>query len=118
MPALRHTRKLARHVLAWFVLSLGLAMAQPLLASPSIELVCSSGGGMKMVSQDAPQNAAQHHQDCSVCMSAGLPPAPSHGAPAAPFAESPLPHTFYISRAVADSAPPLPARGPPALICV
>ena len=33
MPALRHTRKLARHVLAWFVLSLGLAMAQPLLAS-------------------------------------------------------------------------------------
>lgn len=118
MPALRQTRRLARHVLAWFVLSLGLAMTQPLLASPSIELVCSSGGGMKMVSQDAPQNAAQHHQDCSVCMSADLPTASSHVEPAAPFAESPLPHTFYISRAIADIAPPLPARGPPALICV
>ena len=118
MSGLTTVRRYARHVLAWFVLSLGLTMAQPLLAAPSLELVCSSGGVMKMVSQDASQNAAQHHQDCSLCLSAGLPPAPKLGAPEAPFAENPLPHTFYISRAVADSAPPLPARGPPSLICV
>ena len=118
MLTLTQTRKLARHVLAWFVLSLGLSLAQPLLAQPSVELVCSSGGVMKMVTQDTDQTATHHHQDCSVCMSVGLPAAPSHDEPAAPFAESPLPHTFYISRAAADAAPPLPARGPPALICV
>jgi hypothetical protein len=118
MPALRHTRKLARHVLVWFVLSLGLSLAQPLLAQPSVELVCSSGGVMKMVTHDTDQTAAHHHQDCSVCMSAGLPPAISLGAPVVPFAPCPLPLAFYISRAAADAAPPLPARGPPALICV
>ena len=116
MLTLTHTRKLARHVLAWFVLSLGLSLAQPLLAQPSVELVCSSGGVMKMVTQDTDQTATHHHQDCSVCMSVAMPPAISLGAPVLPFTPCLLSLAIDISRAAADAAPPLPARGPPALI--
>jgi len=116
MYPLRQTRRLARHVLAWFVLSLGLSFVLPLLAQPSVELVCSSGGVMKMVTPDVGGGAAHQHQDCSVCMSVALPPAISLGAPVLPFTPRPLPLAIDISRAAADAAPPLPARGPPALI--
>jgi len=116
MYPLRQTRRFARHVLAWFVLSLGLSFAQPLLAQPLVELVCSSGGVMKMVTPDAGDRAAHQHQDCSVCMSVAMPPAMSLGAPVLPFTPCLLSLAIDISRAAADAAPPLPARGPPALI--
>ena len=49
LQTLRSLRWLARLVLAWFVLALGVAIASPLVKPQGIELVCASGGAMKLI---------------------------------------------------------------------
>lgn len=44
MHRLRQARFLARLVLAWFALPLGVALASPLVQPQSLEMVCSGGG--------------------------------------------------------------------------
>ena len=46
--ALTH-RSLARLVLVWFALFIGVAIASPILNPTETQMVCSSAGGMKMV---------------------------------------------------------------------
>ena len=50
MDYIRQAKNLARFVLVWFALSLGVAMASPLVAPKAMELVCTTGGAMKVVS--------------------------------------------------------------------
>lgn len=49
MQALRHAHHLARWVMLWFALTLGVAIASPWVSPRTMELVCSTGGVMKMV---------------------------------------------------------------------
>jgi hypothetical protein len=42
-------RLLARLVLVWFALFIGIAIASPILNPTETQMVCSSAGGMKMV---------------------------------------------------------------------
>mgnify|MGYP007055625982 FL=1 len=44
MHALRNSVSLARLVMAWFALTLGLAIASPLVHPQAMELVCTAGG--------------------------------------------------------------------------
>ena len=76
MSALRHARFLARLVLAWFVLSLGVAVASPLVHPQAMELVCSASGVVKVVVQgdDGAQELGRAHIDCPLCIPAGAPP--------------------------------------------
>jgi hypothetical protein len=120
MPAmllLRQTRQLTRFVLVWFALALGLAMASPLVSPKSIDLVCSSGGFVKLVAADEGDQAqpTSHSMDCPLCMSLAFPPAPvtSQTVKPSPLAQAlqPLPAAHIASA----TAPPLPSRGPPAL---
>lgn len=116
MQALRHARFLARLVLAWFVLSLGVAIASPLVQPQSLELICASGGAMKLIVKNADGSAQErgHTLDCPLCASVAAPPpvagpravAPSPLAPAL----QPVPAAHIASR----TAAPLPPRGPPA----
>ena len=46
---LRHGRFLARLVLAWFALAIGVAVASPLVKPQAIELVCSGNGAIKLL---------------------------------------------------------------------
>ena len=117
MDYLRQTKTLARLVLVWFALSLGVAMASSLVAPKSTELVCTSGGMLKLVAVDGTDSAASSHgqMDCALCMAVALPPAPS-SVQAAPV--SPLSHALQATAAAhiaSATAPPLPSRGPPAL---
>lgn len=126
MQALRRARLLARFVLAGFLLALGAAIANPIVHSEPLELICSGGtvklvalGGDKVDSDgdaDADRAHAGHLLDCPLCMPEGAPlPAgigtALHDAPAAsalrPMAASP--------RMAMRAAAPLPPRGPPAL---
>lgn len=118
MTALRHTRNLARLVLAWFVLSLGVAIASPVIHPQAMELVCSAAGAIKVVVQtdDGARELGASHLDCPMCVLTGAPP------PAAQAID--LPGILPLGRAVqpipaarlaAATATPLPARGPPAL---
>ena len=49
MQTLRHFTFLSRLVLAWFVLSLGVAVASPLVHPQDTLLVCTGAGAMKVL---------------------------------------------------------------------
>jgi hypothetical protein len=117
MSCLRHAHHLGRLVLLWFVLSLGAAVASPVVNPQAVELVCSSAGAVKVVVQtdDGAQELGTSHMDCPLCMLTGAPPpTPAVALP------SPLPLAHAVqpipaARIAAATAAPLPARGPPAL---
>ena len=51
MQTLRHSLILARFVLVWFALSVGVAIASPMVNPKGVDMVCSSAGVMKLVVQ-------------------------------------------------------------------
>lgn len=127
-PLIHRLRLMARALagrvaLAWFALSLAVAIASP-LAQPqaavagSLDMVCTSAGMVELAVADAggvPRTVSAAHLDCPLCLplAAPLPPA-WHGAP------PPRPVVSRVLRpaptapiAIATAAP-LAARGPPA----
>ena len=117
MSCLRHAHRLGRLVLLWFALSLGAAIASPIVHPQALELVCSTAGAIKVVVQteDGAQDLGATHLDCPMCLLTGAPPpAPLQALP------HPLPLAHAVqpipaARIAAATAAPLPARGPPAL---
>ncbi len=104
-------------MLAWFVLSLGVAVASPVVKPRAMELVCSAAGAVKVIVQtdDGAQEMGASHVDCPLCVLTGAPP------PAAPLAVVPTVQplgravqSIPAARIAAATAAPLPARGPPA----
>ena len=49
MHMFRTSSLLARLILAWFVLTVGVAIASPLVHPQGMELVCTTGGTVKLV---------------------------------------------------------------------
>ncbi len=118
MHALRTSSTLARLILAWFVLMLGVAGASPLVHPKTMQVVCSAGGSVKVVfTEDGqPVQAGQHTLDCSLCLPAGV-PAPS--ASVTLEMPQPLAHALkpLVSAHIAALVgAPLPPRGPPVLV--
>ena len=76
MERLRRARHLVRFVLVWFVLSLGVAAASPLVHPRQIELVCGSDGQVKamLLTDDGAVELRTSHLDCPLCLSASAPP--------------------------------------------
>lgn len=113
---LRQLRWLARLVLAWFVLSVGVAVASPLVNPQAMELICSGSGAIKVVvkTDDGAQELPSHTLDCPLCVHVGAPPPASQAQlPVAhPLAHAlrPIPAAHIAARTAAQ----LPPRGPPA----
>jgi hypothetical protein len=118
MQTLRNSIRLARLVLAGMLLSLGLAVASPLVQPQNMLLVCTGSGAMKVVQiadDGSTSEASAGAMDCPLCATVGAPP-PAFAALPGPL--SPLTHALQsIPRAhiAARTAAPLPARGPPIL---
>jgi len=76
MDALRHAHHLARLVLVWFALSIGVAVASPLVSPQGMALICSGSGAMKVLvkTADGATEASSHSLDCPLCASIGAPP--------------------------------------------
>ena len=73
MQVLRRSTFLARLVLAWFVLSLGVAVASPLVKPQDVQWVCSGSGMLKvLVSADDRRQwqRDQRHPGLPLCLSA------------------------------------------------
>jgi hypothetical protein len=108
---------LIRWVLLWFALSLGAAIASPVVHPQAMELVCSATGSVKAIvhTDDGAQELGAGHMDCPLCMLAGAPPAtPTLELPVL----MPLPHAvrpIVAAHIAAATAAPMPARGPPSL---
>ena len=108
---------MTRLLLVWFVLALGAAAATPLVHPQALQLVCSSAGVSTFVSMDEDGTArvVDTLAQCPMCIVTGAPPfwqpPPRLVQPPA----APLPPAIVVERTAARTAPPLPARGPPAL---
>ena len=114
--SLRPLHAIGRFVLLWFVLSLGVAVASPLVHPQAMELVCSSAGAVKVIVQtdDGAQELGASHMDCPLCVLTGAPP-PAMLAIDVPSVQ-PLAHAVQsipAARLAAATAAPLPPRGPP-----
>ena len=110
-------RFLARLVLVWFALFIGVAIASPILNPTETQMVCSSAGGMKMVpsGEEGAEAKLTANMDCPLCAPVVVPL--QSGSTTFDHA-SPLAHSLHpVAAAIiaAHTAPPLPSRGPPAV---
>lgn len=119
MPRVSRMVVMARWVLAWFVLSIGVAVASPVVQPMSMELVCSPTGSVKLMvhTDDGAQEMGAGHLDCALCLPGGAPP------PVCLAADLPTPlplgralQPIESARIAAATAAPPPARGPPVLL--
>jgi hypothetical protein len=108
--------RLARLVLVWYVLFVGVSVLASTLQPKTLEVVCSSMGIMKLVVQGEGGDAqVRSSMDCSLCAHAtpALPPPTlahlAHVADARSHIVQRLPAALLLAR----TAPPLPSRGPP-----
>ena len=115
MQILRNAHLLARFVLVWFALSLGVAVASPIVSPQAAELICSGAGVMKLIVQtdDGAKEVSSPMLDCPWCATGGAPPLSFYVkfesfAPLGHVLQS-IPSAFMV----ALTAGPLPARGPP-----
>jgi hypothetical protein len=115
LQALRRATALARWVLLGFVLSLGVAIASPIVNPQATQLICSGSGVMKVIvtSADGSTEVASQSMDCPLCVSIIAPP------PVLKSTVVPHQSLFYALQPVTvaviakRTAAPLPARGPP-----
>ncbi len=72
----RSLRWLARLVLAWFVLSIGVAVASPLVQPKPVELICLGSGAVKLVvkTDDGAHDMPSYTLDCPLFVHLGVPP--------------------------------------------
>ena len=115
MQYLRNTSNIIRFVLVWFALSVGVAIASPMVQPKAMDMVCTSTGSMKLVVQgdEVSSTSASPTLDCPLCASISAPPSALNTALSQP---SPLSHALLPSVAAhiaSLTAPPLPSRGPP-----
>jgi hypothetical protein len=117
MQTLRNAHFLARLVLVWFVLFVGVSVASPLVNPQGGQMVCSAMGGMKMISADEAGGDTvklSSSMDCPLCAQVSAPPSPVvlsfDTASVLAHALHPIPsaHIAWLTGS------PLPPRGPPA----
>jgi len=114
MQALRNASFLARLVLAWFALSIGVAVASPVVKPAGVDLICS-GGVVKLLvkSGESGGGPAAHTLECPLCAALGAPPPVARTAAEPLLPLAPASSSIPAARVAALAAAPLPARGPP-----
>lgn len=116
MHALRTSTTWKCLVLAWFLSTLGVAVASPLIHPQSTQVVCAAEGSVRIILVDGDGQsvqAGQHALDCSLCLQATLPLPVARVVPPTP---QPLAHALkpIVAAGIASRiGAPLPARGPP-----
>jgi hypothetical protein len=119
MQTLRSALLLARFVLVWFALSVGVAIASPLVKPQSVQLVCSASGAVKIIADggDEDTGALRNTLDCPLCAAVGA-PSPQTFVPLLTPATGlgyALPQPVDAPQ-IRLAAAPFPPRGPPASV--
>jgi Protein of unknown function (DUF2946) len=118
LQTLRRATALVRWVLLGFVLSLGVAIASPIVNPQASQLICSASGGMKIIvtTADGSTEVASQSMDCPLCVSIIAPPpvlkSTFEPVQALSYALQPIPAAIIAQR---TAAPP-PGRGPPVFL--
>ncbi|QOY93806.1 DUF2946 domain-containing protein [Massilia sp. UMI-21] len=115
MHILRTSLTLTRLVLAWFMLTFGVAVAAPVIAPQTLVLLCSHEGSKAVVlDADGKLVAAKAPSiDCPLCLPATAPPPASTIHLPAPTHAVARPDGVMAAHISALIGAPLPARGPP-----
>jgi len=118
MHALRLSRRLIRFVLFLYVLTLGVAIASPLVNPEAMDLICTSSGYKFINKLDAggkkTDAGMSHLLDCPMCMATGITPFPAlHDVPEPPHVLSYALRSIPAAQLASLTSAPLPARGPP-----
>jgi hypothetical protein len=117
MQTLRHFTFISRLVLAWFVLSLGVAVASPIVKPQDILLVCTGSGAMKMLVKAADGSASEvvgNSMDCPLCAVFGAPPPQVTVHVLSPMGLTSVADLDADAQHPRRSAVSPPPRGPPA----
>jgi len=104
--------RLGSLVLVWFALTLGAAIAAPLVAPGSFQLVCSAGGSVRLA-VDGDRAATTPTLDCPLCLAAGAPPPAAVVAAGVPGAPESLASSGQAQRTAQQPARSWQARAPP-----
>ncbi|MES2950952.1 MAG: DUF2946 family protein [Pseudomonadota bacterium] len=117
MQTLRNAHLFARFVLVWFVLSMGVAIASPLVQPKSMQLICSAAGAVTVQFDieggDADAGSQANMLDCPLCAAVSPPPPQVSLQVLAPMGlmfSLQMPEDAQSTR---RSAAPFPPRGPP-----
>ena len=118
LHTLRNTPWLARLALLWFTLTLGVAVASPLVKPQSEVMICSAANGMVKVvlNADGSLSTASSTMDCPLCMLGGASAPVVQQTVQAPHALSHVLQRIPAAIIAAFTAVPPPPRGPPDLI--
>lgn len=119
MTAFRTPTLLHRIVLAWWLLSLAVAFASPVVQPRGVERVCTAAGFVDVDLRTAPTESGpvvpgSGGADCPMCLVPGVPPIENEvlvHMQARPLGRSL--ESIPAARLAAATASPLPARGPP-----
>lgn len=117
MQALRNAHLLARFVLAWFALSMGVAIASPLVQPKSMQLVCSAAGAITVQFEQGYDDLSSSQAttlDCPLCAAVGAPPSQVSLQVLAPMGLTNALPVPAEAQSIHRSAAPFPPRGPPA----
>lgn len=115
MQPLRNARLITRLVLVWFALTLGAAIASPLVAPKATQLVCS-GASVKLIVQGADGEMTEmgHSSlDCPLCAVMNAPPPVANASVQPPHALSHALFPIETARIAARIGTPWQARAPP-----
>lgn len=118
LQQLRNCRTVVRWMLVWFCMSMGVAIASPMVQPQASMLVCTAAGAVKLVNvgdaDPAPTVAAAHTMDCVLCLSAGAPPVASF-ALMAPQDLTQVYRPVHLALLLWRTTAPTSARDPPHL---
>ncbi len=114
MERLRHARRLAAWVLAFFVLAMGAASAAPWVQPVVYEPICSAEGTRYVAHEQGDSTALERHgAKCALCVLLAPPPVLAAVERHAPVARQALGPAGDWPLAPSHAAAPPPARGPP-----
>lgn len=116
MQRLRNSLSLTRLILVWFMLTVGMAVASPIVQPRAMEVVCTANGGMLLMVLDEDGQAVSNLHpslDCPLCLVITAPPVYSP-----PYLEPPQPLGLALrpvvsARIAARLSASHPPRGPP-----
>lgn len=115
MHALRSSPRIAGLVLVWFGLVLGSAVAASMTGATSIQLVCSSGGVLKVLETGDDDGSAWRPSplDCPLCLTLSPPPVLRGVLSVLAAGLQEVQPAQAVPPLATAAAPPLPSRGPP-----
>ena len=115
LHTLRQSHFIARLAVVWFVLSLGAAIAAPMLNPAGTVVVCNAAGGIKLVATEAGStDTVPHTLDCPLCATTSTAPPSTVLTLESQQNLSYVLQSISAARIAALTAVVPPARGPPA----